>query len=744
MRRSRLALVLPAALAVVAACAAPAPSEPEAITSTANQETCPPAEHECPAWGAVCSGSTLSTCVLDARGCRKKIEEPCALGCEAGACKTCSTFTSPVDATLAPAVPSFYRDVTFLDATTLVVVDEGRDGIYSKPRRALAWFRVPTSATTAPSALGTTPLPDNVYVRSVRGAAGKAVALVNDELRVWSAPATLSVTLKLGFSGTSLATAGSLAFVGDASGVTIVDVGVTPPVVRSVVATTVPAHALAAAAGRLAVAGDAAVEIYDLSDVTAPSLLAKATRAAKIYSPNASDSLIAFDGTKVYAPGSIFQVSYFIETLDVFELDTSAASPALLLRGSLHTAPPVAVSLQGGELVGRRGTRVGTLDVSNPAAPAWSKLTTLPVEPTAVVARGDHLFAVSTEGLTSLALAKTSSVRLVPRAEQDVSWAFAQKGSLGYVARAESGFSIEDLRDPKAPKVLSRTAMKTGGLALDGSLAYVSSLDALRVYDVRNPAAPALVGSVAAPGRTGGLVHVAGNRAYVVCGNGGVCVFDVTTPSAPTFLYEKANALAIPDAMAWAPFMMRGSLLYMGTSNKVLAFDMNSAGAAPSKVAEVALDLSRSYASFDYGYSDPKVGVDAARGVVAYGCGVPMARKVCVEVLDLANAPALQKRGLVEHTVQTAKGTYATYNPGNTVLRAEVRGTHAYVSMVYGGVVVVDLANPDAPRVIGEQATALAGYAAHETGNHLAVHTVQFGPGLRDVSRLDEVVEVCK
>jgi hypothetical protein len=64
--------------------------------------------------------------------------------------------------------------------------------------------------------------------------------------------------------------------------------------------------------------------------------------------------------------------------------------------------------------------------------------------------------------------------------------------------------------------------------------------------------------------------------------------------------------------------------------------------------------------------------------------------------------------------------------------------------MVYGGVVVVDLANPDAPRVIGEQATALAGYASHETGNHLAVHTVQFGPGLRDVSRLDEVVEVCK
>lgn len=741
MRRLSLIFAAPAALAVLVACAAP--SEPAASTASAEVDTCPPAEHECPAWGAVCSGSTLTTCILDARGCRKKIEEPCALGCAEGACTTCSAFTNPVDATLAPALPAFYRDLTFVDATTAVVVDEGRDGIYSKPRRALSWLHVPASGAS-PNVLGTTPLPDNTWVRSVRGAGGKVVALVDGDLRVWSAPGAPASSVQLAAPSKALAVLETLAFVGDDTGVTVIDVGVTPPVVRSVLATTVPAYGLAAASGRLAVAGSSAVEVYDVTDADAPALLATVTRAAKIYDPNNGDGLLAFDGTRVYAPGAIWKNDYSVPTLDVFQLDAAAAPPELRLRGSLRTAPPTTVSLVAGELVGRSGTRVGTLDLSSPSAPAWNKLATLPTEPTAVVRRGDHLFTASTEGLTSLALDRVSSVRLTPRGEQDVEWAFAQKGSLGYVARSESGFSIEDLRDPKAPKVLSSTKMTSGGLALDGNLAYVSAIDALRVYDVRKPESPALVGSVSAPGRSVGLVHVAGNRAYAVCGSGDVCVFDVTTPSAPTFVTAKTSALAVPDAMAWAPFMMRGSLLYMATPKNVLAFDLAGPGAQATKVSEVALDLVGHYGT--YGYGDARVAVGASHGVVAYGCGVPMDRKVCVDVLDLANPAGLQKRGsIAPHTVETGASVYRTYNPEATVLRAEVRERRAYVSLFYGGVLVVDLANQDAPRVLGERTTVLPGYAAHESGTHLAVHSGQFGyPGVRDGARLDEVTEVCK
>lgn len=740
MRRLNLILAAPAALGVFVACATP--SEPAESTASNEVSTCPPAEHECPVWGAVCSGSTLTTCILDARGCRKKLEEPCALGCTEGACTTCSAFTNPVDATLAPEVPSFYRDVTFVDATTAVVVDEGRDGIYSKPRRALAWFHVPASG--APSALGTTPLPDNTWVRSVRGAGDKLVALVDGDLRVWSAPGALAASVPLAAPSKALAVLDTLAFVGDDTGVTIVDVGVSPPVVRSVIATTVPAYGLAAASGRLAVAGSTAVEVYDVADPEAPVLVAKVTRAAKIYDPNEGDGIIAFDGTRIYAPGSIWKNDYSVETLDVFELDAAAAPPVLRLRGSLRTAPPRTVSLVAGELVGRRGTRVGTLDLSNPNAPAWSKLATLSTEPTAVVRRGDHLFAASTEGLTSLALARMSSVRFAPRADLDVEQAFAQKGSLGYVARAESGFSIEDLRDPMAPKVLSRTAMKAGGLALDGNFAYVSAIDALRVYDVRNPEAPALVGSVTAPGRAVGLVHVAGNRAYAVCGSGDVCVFDVTTPSAPTFVVAKASALAVPGGMSWAPFMMRGSHLYIATPLSVVAFDVGGPGGQASKVSELALDLVGHYKP--YGYGDAKVAVGTSHGVVAYECGVPMDRKVCMDVLDLANPAGIQKRGsIAPHTVETGASTYRTYNPGATVLHAEVRGTRAYAFFNYGGVLVVDLANPDAPRVLGERTTVLPGSAARESGAYLTVHSGQFGwPGQREAARVDEVTEVCK
>lgn len=742
MRRSFLAAFVPAAFVALAACAAPAEPSPEVSTSTANEDTCPPSEHECPAWGAVCNGDTLTTCVLDARGCRKKIEEPCALGCAAGACKTCSAFTSPVDATLAPALPAFYRDLTLVDATTAVAIDEGRDGIYSKPRRALAWFRVPASG--APSLLASTPLPDNTWVRSVRSAGGKLVALVGGDLRVWSAPAAAPASVQLGGASKALAVEGTLAFVGDDTGVTVVDVGVTPPVVRGVVATTIPAHGLAAAAGRLAVAGGTAVEIYDLADPAAPALLAKATRAAKIYDANDGDGLVAFDGTRVYAPGSIWNNFYFVETLDVFELDAAAAPPVLRPRGALRVAPPRTVSLVAGELVGRRGTRVGTLDLANPDAPAWNRMVTLPVEPRAVVRRGDHLYAASTEGLTSIALPKASSVRFTPRAEKDVEWAVARKGSLAYVARAEGGFSVEDLRDPKAPKVLSQTKTKTGGLALEGNLAYVSTIDALRIYDVRNPAAPALVGSVAAPGKSVGLVHVAGNRAFAVCGSGDVCVFDVTTPSTPTFVGVKSSALAVPGGMSWAPFAMSGSRLYIATPLSVVAFDLGGPGAQAAKVSELPLELVGHYSP--YGYGDAKVGVDGARGVVAYECGVPMDRKVCMDVLDLASPAGLQKRGsIAPHRVETGAETYRTYNPGATVLRAEVHGSRAYAFLNYGGVLVVDLASPDAPKDLGERTTVLPGSLAHESGTHLTVHGGQFAwPGRNEGMRVDEVTEVCK
>ncbi len=92
---------------------------------------------------------------------------------------------------------------------------------------------------------------------------------------------------------------------------------------------------------------------------------------------------------------------------------------------------------------------------------------------------------------------------------------------------------LADLTNPAAPSALGALALPTEirSIAVSGSYAYVSDVDTLFVVDVLDPAHPAVLGSTPAIAFD---IVVDGTRAFVAAGAGGLLVFDVSNPAAPS------------------------------------------------------------------------------------------------------------------------------------------------------------------------------------------------------------------
>ena len=112
----------------------------------------------------------------------------------------------------------------------------------------------------------------------------------------------------------------------------------------------------------------------------------------------------------------------------------------------------------------------------------------------------------------------------------------AVSGNYAYVADYDNGLVIVDIRNPAAPTLVGSydAAGYASGVAVAGSYAYVATIDyGLVIVDIRNPAAPVLAGSYNTMGSAVG-VAVSGSYAYVANGAGGILVIDIRNPAAPT------------------------------------------------------------------------------------------------------------------------------------------------------------------------------------------------------------------
>jgi hypothetical protein len=156
---------------------------------------------------------------------------------------------------------------------------------------------------------------------------------------------------------------------------------------------------------------------------------------------------------------------------------------------------------------------------------------------------GAYAYVTTTQSLLNIVdlswdgnMAKAGSVAT----QGDTSYAaldVAVRGDYAFVANAEAGLRVVDVRDPKWPAALPAPSAAWSGkavaVALSGKYALVASDTAgLYVFDVSDPFSPQVKRSGGAEGGLNDVV-VRGNFAYVARGAAGIQMMDITDPASP-------------------------------------------------------------------------------------------------------------------------------------------------------------------------------------------------------------------
>jgi len=726
---TRTSLVASALVAVSLACGAPV-AERVAVVEQ-GQGTCSTGHHECAAWGASCSGGTLETCVVGTDGCRKLLTEACALGCGAGACKTCEGLSAPERGSSLAQPTAFYRDAVRTGDVAIAAWSE-RNGPYTGPGGGFA--TVSLANPEAPATLTTQPLPAGDHVTALRSEGARLYGLVKGRLQVYDATNPSQITALGAYmpasAPTSLAVAGGVAYVGSAAGIDVVSVTTPTPTLLSVVATTTAATSLAVAGTRVAVTGSAGpntdnVDIVDVSDPSAPSLLSTLALGAKGYS---SSDMLAFDGQRVFVAGTYSYGSTLYQTVEALSV---AADGTLARTGSLRSLAGIrGIALAGSELRLQLRGGLGVLDVSGPA-PTWKKHVWVTDDAVGggLLAGGGMAFTSGGAGITAVDLARAGDVTLLPVSGYDPLAGGVTKGSLAYLARPKSGLVIEDVRDPAHPIALSRTAMAATSIAMREHHVFLTVGDSeLRIYDVSSPWAPRLVGTAAAPPtvRQGWLTELSldGDRAYAKCDMGSICVFDVSNVAAPTLVTRSTAILQTVGSSSIASVMaMRGHHLFLPQPSKLTVVDLLDP-AAPTKVAEVPLG------GYSGGAAIAFVGDTAW---IAYACHGVQGDQ-CFEAFDVTTPAAPVKVG---GAVRPDGG-----RAGTGLGRLSTLGNLLMLQLA-GGVVVLDVSDRTRPKALGELWTSLGSSGGFGIGRHLTVHSHGV-PTSTDLPPRDQVIEICK
>ena len=244
----------------------------------------------------------------------------------------------------------------------------------------------------------------------------------------------------------------------------------------------------------------------------------------------------------------------------------------------------------------------------------------------------------------------------------------AVSGTLAFVPGYHSGLQIIDVTNPQSPELLGRVGVGSSeygyGVDIAGDYAYFIEFEyGLQVIRIANGRNPGFTGGIDLQDDVQDLV-VSGTHAYAA-GAAGLQVIDVSDPSAPAVVGRASTpsptyGLDVSGTHAYAASTMGGLMVFdvadpanpqiVGTANVFYCFGVT--------------------VSYPYAY------------VVA---GYP-GRLDVVDISDPSN-PQLT-------------GSIAT--PGDWPRGSAVSGHYAYVAAPSVGLVVVDVANPYSPTIVGE------------------------------------------
>ena len=440
-------------------------------------------------------------------------------------------------------------------------------------------------------------------------------------------------------------------------------------------------------------------------------------------------------------------------------VDDPLAGSRLTPVGSSPTAgTPGVVAVQGTYAYVAGATspfNLQVFDIGVGGAPALrSTVATGSSYPTAIAVAGQYAYiSAFNAGLLIYDVSNPSAPRLVSRTVVGTHpYGLAIRGQYAYVTHfdynaSNSTLAIYDVSQPARPSLVGSMpiAIASKSLVVAGPYAYITGDGMLnfQVVDVSDPARPVAAGSLGVNGYYQKSVAVAGDYAFVAYSysGGGLQVFDVSDPNKPVSVAKLAtgsNPLSV---------QVDGHLLYLigdttevfdvsspGTPTLVATYAARGAGSALAgrdlvtidPVAQ-ALDLSD---LGDYGVvttaaaavDDPLAGsrltpvgssptagtpgVVAVQGTYAYVAGATSPFNLQVFDIGVGGAPAL-------------RSTVATGSSYPTAIA--VAGQYAYISAFNAGLLIYDVSNPSAPRLVSRTVVGTHPYGLAIRGQYAYV-----------------------
>ena len=252
----------------------------------------------------------------------------------------------------------------------------------------------------------------------------------------------------------------------------------------------------------------------------------------------------------------------------------------------------------------------------------------------------------------------------------------ARSGNTIYVGDPTPGNNrvhVVDVTDPRSPRRVSSfdSPSLSGAMVASGNILYVGAFYTVRVMDVSNPAAPVQIATI--PTHGGAFKSVlAENRLYVSHQMEGMVIVDVADPANPVVLGtlpDRATAIAV-----------KGNTAYVGSNDSILLSVDVSDPAQP-----VIVDSTEVGGAFD---------MDISGDLLFVALGSDGMR-----VLDISNPEAPQLRGSMP--LQT--GRYVS-----ALSVAAGRPGRVYLGASFGGLLAVDVSNPEQPVTLAAETSGEA------------------------------------
>jgi hypothetical protein len=252
--------------------------------------------------------------------------------------------------------------------------------------------------------------------------------------------------------------------------------------------------------------------------------------------------------------------------------------------------------------------------------------------------------------------------------------AITVSGNYAYLSTVGDNLRIYDVSNPSAPALVSSitnsgTAMC---IAASGNYAYTANYSALNIYDVSNPANATNIGYTTTPYSES--VAASGNYAYVGLNSQGLRIYDVSNPIGPSLVGQINNSFPTPSTGQAIGIAVSGHYVYLANGGDGFRIYDVSNPAHPINVGYVS----------DYNFT-----FGTATGVAVAGHYAFLANSGDgLRIYDVTN-PAIP-----------INVGYANSGVGDA-WRVAVGGNLAYVSFRTDGARIYDVSNPANPTEVG-------------------------------------------